>query len=153
MALIAGLNEDGTFSTQSTTANRFSTADSKSTKNNGLDKDAFLQLLVAQMQNQDPLNPQDNSEIVAQLATFSQVEELQNMSGTMSQSQANDILGKTVIMKVESASGESGFIQGKVDYVIKEGEKIYLGINGNEYDMEDLDTIVDDDFYEANAKK
>ncbi|MBQ9365484.1 MAG: flagellar biosynthesis protein FlgD [Schwartzia sp.] len=52
----------------------------KSTNNNSaLDKDAFLQLLVTQMQYQDPLDPQDNSEYVAQLAQFSALEQMTNV--------------------------------------------------------------------------
>lgn len=149
---IAGLNDDGTFATQSTTAARHSTTSkSGSTANSSLDKEAFLQLLVAQMQNQDPLEPQDNSEMVAQLASFSQVEELQNMSSTLNQSQASDLLGKTVIMKTESASGEVGYVRGNVDYVIREEGKIYLGIDDNEYDINDLDTVIDDSFYSNNG--
>lgn len=149
---IAGLNSDGTFATQSTNATRHSTTSKKSAdSNSALDKEAFLQLLVAQMQNQDPLEPQDNSQMVAQLAAFSQVEELQNMSTTLNQSQASDLLGKTVIMKTESASGETGFIRGVVEYTLNEEGKIYLGINGNEYDINDLDTVINDDFYNNNG--
>ena len=51
---------------------------------NELGQDAFLKLLVTQLQNQDPLNPQKNEEFVAQLAQFSSVEQLSN---------ANDALG------------------------------------------------------------
>jgi len=47
--------------------------------NDSLDKDAFLQLLVTQMQYQDPLDPQDNSEYVAQLAQFSSLEQMTNV--------------------------------------------------------------------------
>ena len=54
----------------STTTNRM---------NDALDKDAFLQLLVTQMQYQDPLDPQDNSEYVAQLAQFSALEQMTNV--------------------------------------------------------------------------
>lgn len=48
--------------------------------NSSLNKDAFLQLLVTQMQYQDPLDPQDNSEYVAQLAQFSALEQMTNVS-------------------------------------------------------------------------
>ncbi len=50
-----------------------------SSTNDALDKDAFLQLLVTQMQYQDPLDPQDNSEYVAQLAQFSALEQMTNV--------------------------------------------------------------------------
>lgn len=51
---------------------------------NSLDKDAFLRLLVTQMQYQDPLDPQDNSEFIAQLAQFSTLEQMTNVSSGMS---------------------------------------------------------------------
>ena len=53
------------------------------TKSNELDKDAFLQLLVAQLQNQDPLEPQDNGEFIAQMAQFSTLEQMNNMTESM----------------------------------------------------------------------
>ena len=48
-------------------------------KNDDLGKDAFLQLLVAQLKNQDPLNPQDNSSYIAELAQFSSLEQMTNV--------------------------------------------------------------------------
>ncbi len=48
-----------------------------------LGKDEFLNLLVAQLRNQDPLNPQEGHEFVAQLAQFSSVEQLANISATL----------------------------------------------------------------------
>ena len=53
------------------------------TKTNDLDKDAFLQLLVAQLQNQDPLEPQDNGEFIAQMAQFSTLEQMSHMTASM----------------------------------------------------------------------
>ena len=52
--------------------------------NDSLDKNAFLQLLVTQMQNQDPLDPQDNAEYVAQLAQFSSLEQMTNVYKSIS---------------------------------------------------------------------
>ncbi|MCU0618041.1 MAG: hypothetical protein MUD17_13290 [Gemmatimonadaceae bacterium] len=52
-------------------------------KNDALGRDEFLQLLVAQMKNQDPLNPMDGQEMAAQLAQFSQVEQLLEIKESM----------------------------------------------------------------------
>ena len=52
--------------------------------NSSLDKDAFLSLLVTQLEYQDPLSPQDNSEYVAQLAQFSSLEQMTNMVDKLS---------------------------------------------------------------------
>ncbi|GLS26089.1 flagellar hook assembly protein FlgD [Marinibactrum halimedae] len=51
-------------------------------ENNEMGRDVFLELLTVQMQNQDPLSPQDNTEFVAQLAQFTQVESLAQLSGS-----------------------------------------------------------------------
>ena len=56
----------------------------KETKaNDELGKEAFLQLLVTQLQNQDPLNPQDNSSYIAELAQFSALEQMTNVADSL----------------------------------------------------------------------
>jgi flagellar basal-body rod modification protein FlgD len=52
-------------------------------KSNEVGKEAFLSLLVTQLQNQDPLDPQDNSEFLAQLAQFTSLESLQQIKDDM----------------------------------------------------------------------
>lgn len=64
-------------------AGAYSASQVKTTKTNDLDKDAFLQLLVAQLQNQDPLEPQDNGEFIAEMAQFSSLEQMTNMVTSM----------------------------------------------------------------------
>ena len=49
-----------------------------------LDKDAFLKMLLTQLQNQDPLNPMDNTEFSAQMAQFSTLEQMSNMNDQLS---------------------------------------------------------------------
>ncbi len=59
-------------------------------KNDELGKEAFLQLLVAQLKNQDPLDPQDNSSYIAELAQFSALEQMTNVASNL------EDLGKVV---------------------------------------------------------
>jgi flagellar basal-body rod modification protein FlgD len=90
------------------------TAGDSATGASSLGKDSFLQLLVTQMQNQNPLDPQDNSEFVAQLAQFSSLETMQNLSTSvdsisgMYQSsqalQASSLVGSSVIVDVGSTT-------------------------------------------------
>ncbi|MEZ5316919.1 MAG: flagellar hook capping FlgD N-terminal domain-containing protein [Vicinamibacterales bacterium] len=56
----------------------------KSTKADPLGRDAFLSLLVTQLQHQDPLQPQANGEFLAQLAQFSSLESLQDIKDDLS---------------------------------------------------------------------
>jgi flagellar basal-body rod modification protein FlgD len=64
----------------------------------GLDREAFMRLLVTQLQNQDPLEPMQNAEFVAQLATFSSLEQLetlnQNVVGMIALNQSNALLSQ-----------------------------------------------------------
>ena len=113
-----------------------------------LGKEAFLQLLVAQMKYQDPLEPTSNTEYISQLATFSSLEEMQNMRASLESTQATNLVGKTVIMGVET-NGTINYVSGRVDQVRKEGSKTYLSIDGSWYNLDDLDTVVDDDYMEA----
>jgi flagellar basal-body rod modification protein FlgD len=86
--------------TTASTATSSSTTDAASAS---LNYDSFLKLLVAQMKNQDPTEPMDSSEQMAQLATFSQVEQtiktntnLESLLQRTSLSEANAVIGKTV---------------------------------------------------------
>jgi len=61
-----------------------SAATESSTRANSLGSDAFLKLLVVQLQNQDPTSPQSNTEFIAQLATFSSLEQLTSINKAVS---------------------------------------------------------------------
>ncbi|MFC6337502.1 flagellar hook assembly protein FlgD [Pseudomonas sp. CCM 7891] len=81
------------------------------TGNQSLGKDAFLQLLVTQLKNQDPLSPQDNGAFVAQLAQFSSLEGINTLndsvnaiSSNFSSSQAlqaSSLVGRSVIIQTD----------------------------------------------------
>lgn len=119
---------------------------------NGMDKEAFLRLLVAQMQYQDPLEPTSNTEYISQYAQFSQVEQIQNMAATTELSRASSLVGQTVYIKTTTSSGEIKYVDGKVDYVVFENNKAYLSINESLYSLDDLDTIVDLEYKSAYDK-
>ena len=125
---------------------------SKSTSKNGMDKEAFLQLLVAQMKYQDPLEPTSNTEYISQYATFSQVEQMQNMSSTLELQRASNLVGEEVYMKVTTESGNTTYVRGKVDYVVYENGKAYLSINEELYSLDDLDTVADKEYLDAYDK-
>ena len=124
----------------------------QSTKTNDgstVDKEMFLQLLVAQMKYQDTMEPMDNSQYVSQLATFSQLEEMQNMEATMQSNTANSLVGKYVIVQPTSTTGEKTQISGYVDYTMQEGGKTYLSISGTLYNYDDLYSVVDEEYLDG----
>lgn len=116
---------------------------------NGMDKDAFLQLLVAQMKYQDPLEPTSNTEYISQYATFSQVEQMQNMAATMELSRASSMVGKLVTVESTDSTGETKQVQGMVEYVTYENNKAYVSIDGTLYSADDVIAVVDANYQTA----
>ncbi|MBE5959934.1 MAG: hypothetical protein E7256_00870 [Lachnospiraceae bacterium] len=123
-----------------------STTTSSKTGTTDLGKEAFLQLLVTQMQNQDPLNPSNDTQFVAQLAQFSQLEQLQNLSNTNEKSQIFSLVGKDVILTTENSSGNVSYVQGTVDFITMSGSNISLSVNGNLYDSSQIQSVLDSNY-------
>ena len=121
----------------------------KASGNNGMDKDAFLQLLVAQMKYQDPLEPTSNTEYISQYATFSQVEQMQNMAASMELSRASSMVGKLVNVETTNSNGETKQVQGMVEYVTYENNKAYVSIDGTLYSADDVVAVVDETYQDA----
>lgn len=112
--------------------------------------DQFLQLLCAEMQYQDPLEPTSNTDYVAQLATFSQLEATLSMENSQQSSMASGLVGKQVILKMTSeTTGQTTYVDGRVDYVLYQGDDILLSVNDQLYPLSSLDTIADSEYYDA----
>ncbi len=97
-------------------------------KGNQLGKDAFLKLLVTQMENQDPLNPIADTDFIAQLSQYSSLEQLINIAkgveGLNKQADKNilnsaSFIGKTVLAHGDSISKYGDTIS-RVGYTLKE---------------------------------
>lgn len=131
-------------------ANSLSSETNKTGEKN-LGKMDFINLLVAEMQYQDPLEPSSNTDYVAQMAQFSQVDALNAMQQSMKNMQASGLVGQTVVLSVTNpTTGNTTEVTGKVDFVQYEGSKTYLSVDGSLYSMDDLQTVINGDFYEAN---
>jgi len=114
------------------------TSTQKTQINNVMGKDDFLKLLVAQLQNQDPLNPADSTAFTAQLAQFSSLEQLQNINDSLdsfksSQATTNSIQSADFIGKTVTATGNSfGVNDGQADplhfNLTNNADSVYLQI-------------------------
>jgi len=98
---------------------------------NVLSKDAFLQLLVTQLRNQNPLEPLSNTEYIAQMAQFTAVEQLMNLANEMSALRnnlgiASGLIGMSVQWtETDPATGQPIIVQGVVDsIVVRDGEAL-----------------------------
>lgn len=121
---------------------------SSSKSGNTLDKEAFLKLLVTQMQYQDPLEPTSNTEYMSQLAQFSTVEQLENLTATFNTNQSLNMAGQYVILNVPDSSGKINQISGLVDFVTIKDGKAFFHINDDYYPAEYLDSVVSIDYLE-----
>ena len=111
-----------------------------------LGKDEFLNLLITQLKYQDPLSPMDNTEYVAQLAQFSTLEQMNNMSNSLSSMEAFSMVGKIITAAVEDpASGEMKDIQGVVDSVKIRSGVTTLIVGGQEVKTSEVTYVFDND--------
>jgi flagellar basal-body rod modification protein FlgD len=116
----------GTNNTSSVTDNLSITKKTETKKNtNELGQAAFLELMITQMNNQNPLSPQDNSEFVAQLAQFSSVEGLERLNTSfnsfMSNNalQASSLVGRSVMVKSDTSMlVTGGIVAGSVNLAL-----------------------------------
>lgn len=123
-----------------------------------LGQQEFLQLLVAQMRHQDPINPMDGAEFAAQLAQFNSVEQLisvnnglvklldsqEMMSASLTNSMAASLTGKHVKAlsnEVHLASGDGADIHYKLNTSASKVEIIVRNENGNEVRRETLQGV------------
>jgi flagellar basal-body rod modification protein FlgD len=109
----------------------------------GPDQEMFLQLLVAEMQYQDPLQPTDNGQYLSQLASFTQIEAIQSVQAGMENIEGNSLVGNYVSLNI---NGEE--ISGIVDFVKKDDEKgLMVSVDGELYEKSKITAVVDGDFY------
>jgi flagellar basal-body rod modification protein FlgD len=119
------------------------------TLNNGrvtkptLDKDDFMKILITQLTHQDPTQPMEDKEFIAQMAQFSSLEQMTNMSqsfgklqGMLSSSQAMGMLGQ----KVEVTEGDKA-ITGVVSEVVR-GDYPQLRVDGKYYDFDKVTKVL-----------
>ncbi|KQS65125.1 flagellar basal body rod modification protein [Rhizobium sp. Leaf371] len=132
-SLIGATAATSTTTTTTSTAKDAAAASSKA----NLNYDSFLKLLVAQMKNQDPTQPMDSTQQIAQLATFSQVEQtiqtntnLESLLQRTSLSEANAVIGKTVTSADGKTTGvvkEVTLYSDGIVALLENGTKLAIG--------------------------
>ena len=118
-------------STTSTTSNSSTT---------GLGESDFLNLLIAQLKNQDPLNPVKDTDFIAQLANFSSLQQMTSMNTNMSNllAQQNYTNAASMIGKQITTSDSKSGVVSKVGI---ESGTIYLYVGTNKYQLSDITSV------------
>lgn len=131
------------YTNASGTASNVSADGSVKSRSTTVSKDEFLNLLVTQLKNQDPLNPTDQKEMLAQLAQFSSLEQMQNLNQTLSAgsqfsqiAQSAALIGKTV-----TAGTADSPVTGAVTSVAVQNGKTYLHIGNKDVDASTVSQI------------
>ena len=113
--------------------------------NQGLGRDDFLKILITQLSHQDPTQPMQDREFIAQMAQFSSLEQMTNMAADFSRmarllqiTDASTALGKSV-----EIATEDGLIQGIVDAVTRE-DIPHVRVNGSFYSWEHVSLLYDE---------
>ncbi len=106
----------------------------------------YMKLLVAQLQNQNPLEPLNNNEMASQLAQFSQLQQLESMNtnfakvlAAIEQTYANSLIGKEVSFISETDEGASEITSGIVEQVYNSADgEISLAVGNYILGLEDV---------------
>lgn len=132
--------------TSAQSAGTITYAESPGEKSKGLtvDTDTFLKLLVAQLQYQDPLEPQTDTAFVTQLAQMTSLEQMQQMNTSLSASQAYGMIGKYVYAQVlNEKTGVTDCYFGLVDSVIFKDGAVYAVLGENAVPVSDVTQVFD----------
>ncbi|MFC4812383.1 flagellar hook capping FlgD N-terminal domain-containing protein [Paenibacillus sp. GCM10023250] len=111
-----------------------------------LGKDDFLRILVTQLQNQDPMQPLQDKDFIAQMAQFTSVEQLVNMSDQLSAlrqnlGMASSMIGKSIAWYDYSNTGEMIPKNGIVDSIIIKDNAQYARVGNTDISLDDIVSI------------
>lgn len=117
-----------------------------SSTSGSLDMTDFLKLLAAQFQNQDVMNPTDNTEYISELAQFSSIQAMNNLTTYANRQYASSLIGKTVLVSAVDSSGKRSVETGKVscvDFSSSDGTCAIL-VNNHAYDLSSVVQVQSD---------
>jgi flagellar basal-body rod modification protein FlgD len=102
-----------------------------------LNQQDFLNLLVTQLQNQDPMNPMSDTDFIAQMAQFSTLQQSQQTYQSISEMQADNLIGSTVNVSSTGGVSDTGVVSG----VIANSGAPEILINGAPYTLSDIQSV------------
>jgi flagellar basal-body rod modification protein FlgD len=122
--------------------NSAQSTDSVSGPQDTLTQNDFLQLLVAQMENQDPLQPQSDTEMASQMAQFTSLSQTTAMSSSLSMMQANSLIGSTVTVEIPNSQNTATGVVQSVETATESSDGTpQIVVNGTAYDVSSVLTV------------
>ena len=107
----------------------------------GVKVDDFLNLMVAQLTNQDFMNPVDDTQYVTQLAQFATMQSMQEMSGYSQLNYVSSLVGKTVTVASLGLGGNVAKDTGVVSAINLSGDNYTITVNGKQYELSQIMTV------------
>ncbi|MFC0214341.1 flagellar hook assembly protein FlgD [Paenibacillus chartarius] len=130
--------------TKTTTAT--STTPASKAGQSSLGKDDFLKILITQLKNQDPMQPMQDKDFIAQMAQFSSLEQMTNVASTLAQlpqmlGYASSLIGKTISW-ISTDEADNGEIKsGQVDSIILKDGKQYAAVEGENVGLDQVTQV------------
>jgi len=118
-------------------SNPFSTTDSAPNPSQTLNQNDFLKLLVSQIQYQDPMNPKSDTDMAAQMAQFTSLQQASQSTSSLAMMQANSLVGSTVGLQIDARTSTSGVVTG---VQMKDGQPQII-VNGNYYSLSQITAV------------
>lgn len=108
---------------------------SSSSGTNGLSMQDFLELLAAQLANQDVMNPTGDTDFIAQMAQFTSLQTMQSMTEVIYAQYGASMVGKDVVVAAYADDGSVKSDEGIVENVTFSSGSCTITVNGTEYDL------------------
>lgn len=105
---------------------------------NSISIDDFLKIMVTQLTNQDFMNPVDDAQFVTQLAQFSTLQQMSDMTGNMKNNYMLSLVGQTVTCAKFNVSGSLVKETGKVERIVLANDEYALYVNGEKFTLSQI---------------
>lgn len=111
-----------------------------------LGKDEFLKILITQLRNQDPLNPMEDRDFIAQMAQFSTLEQMQNMSADFTAMKGMNLIGRMVFAETYvEGTNNLQLVAGRVEQVTFISGRPYLRVSGYDLTVDEIIQVLSED--------
>jgi len=118
-------------------SNIASTSDAFTNPTGVLNQADFLKLLVAQIQYQDPMNPQSDTQMAAQMAQFTSLQQATQTTSSLGMIQANSLVGSSVTVQVDPKTTATGVVTG----VVMNNGSPQITVGGANYNLNQVTSI------------